>query len=148
MARSSSVIVDPCDQDVRLVHRMSASLPIVSKLLGPQRNGAEGLMPPHQQHLYSITSSARASSVDGTSRPSAFAVLRLITNSYLVGACTGRSAGFSPLRMRLTVEIIEAVLFLTSTACFAYGPEAVSAPILRSTSAAIAGTAGKISEST
>jgi transposase len=34
--------------------------------------------------------------------PSAFAVLRLITNSYLVGACTGRSAGFSPLRMRLT----------------------------------------------
>ena len=35
-------------------------------------------------------------------RPSAFAVLRLITNSYLVGACTGRSAGFSPLRMRST----------------------------------------------
>jgi hypothetical protein len=30
------------------------------------------------------------------------AVLRLITNSYLVGACTGRSAGFSPLRMRST----------------------------------------------
>jgi hypothetical protein len=24
----------------------------------------------------------------------------LIANSYLVGACTGRSAGFSPLRMR------------------------------------------------
>ena len=31
------------------------------------------------------------------SRPSALAVLRLITKSYLVGACTGRSAGFSPL---------------------------------------------------
>jgi hypothetical protein len=31
---------------------------------------------------YSITSSARASSVGGTSRPSAFAVLRLIANSY------------------------------------------------------------------
>ena len=29
------------------------------------------------------------------------AVLTLITSSYLVGACTGRSAGFSPLRMRL-----------------------------------------------
>jgi predicted DNA-binding ribbon-helix-helix protein len=28
-------------------------------------------------------------------RPSAFAVLRLMTNSYLVRACTGRSAGFS-----------------------------------------------------
>src|SRR4029450_11096716 len=32
-----------------------------------------------------------------SSRPSALAVLRLITSSYLVGACTGRSAGFSPL---------------------------------------------------
>src|SRR5262249_8577366 len=51
---------------------------------------------------HSITSSARASSVAGTSMPSAFAVLRLMTNSYLVGACTGRSAGFSPLRMRST----------------------------------------------
>src|SRR5215204_5775418 len=51
---------------------------------------------------YSITSSARASTVAGTSRPSAFAVLRLMTSSYLVGACTGRSAGFSPLRMRST----------------------------------------------
>jgi hypothetical protein len=33
----------------------------------------------------------------------ALAVLRLITSSYFVGACTGRSAGFSPLRMRSTV---------------------------------------------
>src|SRR5262249_48317478 len=51
---------------------------------------------------HSITSSAPASRVGGMSRPSAFAVLRLITSSYLVGACTGRSAGFSPLRMRST----------------------------------------------
>ena len=42
---------------------------------------------------HSITSSAPASSVVGTSRPSAFAVLRLITSSYLVGACTGKSPG-------------------------------------------------------
>src|SRR5262249_1946808 len=49
---------------------------------------------------HSITSAARASTVVGTSRPSALAVLRLITSSYFVGACTGRSAGFSPLRMR------------------------------------------------
>src|SRR5262249_58897597 len=40
---------------------------------------------------HSITSSARARSVGGTSRPSALAVLRLMTSSYLVGACTGRS---------------------------------------------------------
>src|SRR5262245_30490386 len=52
--------------------------------------------------LHSITSSARASSDGGISRPSALAVFRLITSSYLVGACTGRSAGFSPLRMRST----------------------------------------------
>ena len=52
--------------------------------------------------VHSITSSARASRVCGTVRPSAFAVLRLITNSYLVGACTGRSDGFSPFRMRST----------------------------------------------
>src|SRR6516162_3202590 len=32
---------------------------------------------------HSITSSARASSVGGTSKPSAFAVLRLMTSSYL-----------------------------------------------------------------
>src|SRR6476659_866597 len=51
---------------------------------------------------HSITSSARARSIAGTSRPSALAVLRLMTSSYLVGACTGRSAGFSPLRMRST----------------------------------------------
>jgi hypothetical protein len=38
----------------------------------------------------SITSSARPSSVIGKVRPSAFAAL--ITISYLVGACTGRSA--------------------------------------------------------
>src|SRR5262249_47454083 len=52
--------------------------------------------------FHSITSSARASRLSGTVSPSALAVLRLITSSYLVGACTGRSAGFSPLRMRST----------------------------------------------
>src|SRR5262249_8800415 len=50
--------------------------------------------------LHSITSSARASKVAGTSRPSALAVFRLITSSNLVGCMIGRSAGFAPLRMR------------------------------------------------
>src|SRR5262249_46739082 len=53
-------------------------------------------------HRYSITSSARASTDAGMSRPSALSVFRLITISYLVGACTGSSAGFSPLRMGAT----------------------------------------------
>jgi hypothetical protein len=48
---------------------------------------------------YSITSSARASSVGGISRPSVFAVLRLMTSSNLVGCITGKSAGLSPLRI-------------------------------------------------
>src|SRR5258707_13897247 len=43
--------------------------------------------------FHSITSSARASRVGGTSRPSAFAVLRLITSSYFTGAWTGRPSG-------------------------------------------------------
>jgi hypothetical protein len=50
--------------------------------------------------LYSITSSARASSDGGTSRPRAFAVFRFTSNSTLVTCCTGRSVGLSPLRIR------------------------------------------------
>ena len=55
-----------------------------------------------KERRYSMTSSAVASKEGGTVRPSVFAVLRLTTSSYLVGACTGRSAGFAPLRMRST----------------------------------------------
>jgi hypothetical protein len=51
---------------------------------------------------YSITSSAVARSCGWNSSPSALAVLRLITNSNLVDWITGRSAGFSPLRIRPT----------------------------------------------
>src|SRR5262249_57788049 len=50
------------------------------------------LAPPN----HSITSSASASSLSGISRWRAFAVVRLITNSNLVGCTTGRLAGFSP----------------------------------------------------
>src|SRR5262249_31434389 len=55
----------------------------------------DDLSPPH-----SITSSARASRLSGTVRPSSRAVWALITNSNFEGCTTGRSAGFSPLRMR------------------------------------------------
>jgi hypothetical protein len=68
--------------------RLATALPgpDLHRLIAPALPGA---------FLHSITSSARASSVGGTSRPSALAVLRLITSSNFVGACTGRSAGFS-----------------------------------------------------
>src|SRR5262249_7165582 len=48
--------------------------------------------------LHSITSSARASSVGGTSRPRAFAVFRLRTSSIFTACSTGRSAGLVPRR--------------------------------------------------
>src|SRR5262249_46651535 len=50
--------------------------------------------------LHSMTSSAMASMPGGMVRPSAFALLRLMINSNLESCTTGRSAAFSPLRMR------------------------------------------------
>jgi len=52
--------------------------------------------------IYSITSSAVASSVGGTWRPIALAVLRLIIRSILVGCSTGWSAGLAPLSILST----------------------------------------------
>jgi hypothetical protein len=53
---------------------------------------------------HSITSSALTNSDGGMSRPSAFAVVKLITSSNLLGCCTGRLEGWAPLRMRSTYE--------------------------------------------
>src|SRR5262245_50928250 len=49
--------------------------------------------------VYSITSSAATWRSRGTLRPSILAVLRLMTNSKRVDCVTGRSPGFSPLRI-------------------------------------------------
>ena len=51
---------------------------------------------------HSITSSARASSVGGMSRANALAVLRLTTNSNLVGCSTGRAEALAPFNIRST----------------------------------------------
>ena len=51
---------------------------------------------------YSITSSARVSSVGGTVRPSILAVSALMTSSNLLACTTGRSTGLAPLTMRPT----------------------------------------------
>src|SRR5260370_29142673 len=48
---------------------------------------------------HSITSSAVASSIGGISRPSVFAVLRLIAKLNLVGCSKGSSAGLAPSRI-------------------------------------------------
>ena len=52
---------------------------------------------------HSITSSAVASSSGGTVRPSAFAVLRLMAKTNLVGWKMGMSAGLAPLRIWATM---------------------------------------------
>src|SRR6266536_2694926 len=49
--------------------------------------------------FHSITSSARASSMGGISRPKAFAVARLIVSSNFVGRSTGSSSGLAPFRI-------------------------------------------------
>src|SRR5262249_53913788 len=82
----------------------------LSRLLRPRRQrprGSRGATKEREEGTamhglarHSITSSAMARMPGGTARPSAFTVLRLITNSNFVGSMTGRSAGFSPLRMR------------------------------------------------
>src|SRR5262249_61795482 len=64
-----------------------------------QRRRCEAPQHEGEASIHSITSSARASTIGGTSRPRAFAVLRLITSSYLVRACTGRVAGFCASRL-------------------------------------------------
>jgi hypothetical protein len=70
----------------------------------PCRRAAEQRdeLAPSRFRDHSTTSPARASSVAGISSPSALAAFRLIAKSIFAGCCTGRSAGFSPLRMRLT----------------------------------------------
>ena len=50
------------------------------------------------ERAHSITSSARPTIGSGMVRPSALAVLRLITSSNLVGSMTGKSPGLTPLR--------------------------------------------------
>ena len=55
-----------------------------------------------KRHPHSITSSARASTDGGTVRPSALAVLRLMTSSNRVACSMGKSPGLSPLSILST----------------------------------------------
>src|SRR5262249_39323457 len=79
---------------LRIAHQR-ADLPHLVRLLRPRgerpahctAEKRDELAPPH-----SITSSARASNVGATDKPSALAVVRLMTRSNLVGCATGRKA--------------------------------------------------------
>src|SRR5262249_33046472 len=81
-------------------HRHRRLLPSRALHLGGEQQAAAAEQRDELAALHSITSSAMASSPGGKLRPNALAVLRLITNSNLVDRMTGRSAGFSPLRIR------------------------------------------------
>src|SRR5262249_53507480 len=91
-----------------------------------------GHMQRSKMRRYSITSSARASTDDGISNPSAFAVLRLITKSYLVGCCTGRSAGFDVAgRAAVLVEEIQPICDETAGHSVKAGTVNCRQPVLR-----------------
>jgi len=75
-----------------------------------QRDSADGRSVPmsdlskcsEQRQAYSMTSSARVSSVGGMLRPIALADFKLITSSKRVGCSTGSSAGLAPFRILST----------------------------------------------
>src|SRR5260221_12165852 len=66
----------------------------------PHKGGGSRPSPPHALvPFHSITSSAVASSLSGTVRPSILAVEALMTKSNLVGCSTGKLLGLPPLSM-------------------------------------------------
>ncbi len=93
------------DRHARDVAAMSASHPITTELVRhnePALRATNGPMHCSNNRDYSITSSARASSVGGIAKPIALAVVRLITSSNLVGCSIGRSPGFAPRKILST----------------------------------------------
>ena len=69
--------------------------------VGRSRNLCFGSIVEHaaRQDRYSITSSAISKKSRVIVRPSVLAVFKLMTNSNLVGCCTGNSAGSAPFRI-------------------------------------------------
>src|SRR5262249_42485577 len=66
----------------------------------PRRRAAE--QRDERATFHSITSSARSKNGSGILRPSALAVVRLMTSSNFVGCSTGMSAGFAPRKILST----------------------------------------------
>src|SRR5262245_59705007 len=104
VAKSDVRFTPNSDRESEFPHKAMSALPLKADMCSALADVCYGPKADMRRtcHSYSMTSSARPSTTGGIARPSALAVLRLITSSYLVGACTGRSAGFSPLRMRST----------------------------------------------
>src|SRR5262249_24021833 len=85
------------------MHHQQPDPPHALSQLRPRREGPRCRRAANERDKraapHSITSSASASSFGGISRPSALAVLRLMTKSNLVGCTTGKSLGLAPLRI-------------------------------------------------
>jgi hypothetical protein len=88
--------------------RMRASCPL-ERVVGRRQSDSIVLQEVSRTQLprlaavpHSMTWSARPSTDGGIVRPSAFAVLRLMTSSNFVGCSTGNSPGFAPLRILST----------------------------------------------
>src|SRR5262249_33887615 len=88
----------PRNQHADAVHLLAL---LGARREGPRRRAARDQRD-ERAPLHSITSSARASSVGGIVRPSARAVIRLITRPNVVGCSTGKLAGFAPRRILST----------------------------------------------
>src|SRR5262249_46615625 len=107
IARLGQTLAERANDRGRLVWRTTAKEPNYGyRLLRPSRERPRNRCAAEQRDelaaSHSITSSASASNLSGIWRPSAVAVLRLITSLKIVGCWTGKSPGFSPLRMRPT----------------------------------------------
>src|SRR5262249_48698409 len=91
---------------VRGKRREHADAPYLLRPLPPRRERPRRYCGAEQRDevaaVHWITSAARASNIAGTSMPSAFAVLRLMTSSNFVACSMGRSPGFAPARIFAT----------------------------------------------
>jgi len=91
----SATDIQQCPHHVRFPPDSDQIADITPRL----RRAMNGLMHHSKKRPYSMTSSEIASTLAGMSKPSALAVLRLITSGYLIDCITGKSAGFMPLRI-------------------------------------------------
>jgi len=87
------------DRESGFPQTVMSALPPKADICGATRDVRFG---PKADIVYSITSSALASSVAGTARPKIRAVWALITSSNLFDCKTGRSDGLAPAKMRPT----------------------------------------------
>jgi hypothetical protein len=91
---------------VDLGHRLADMVDQIPEKGGLSLSATNRRTAAQQRSVYSITSSAVASSSGGTVRPSAFAALRLMASTNLVGWKMGMSAGLVPFRRRKPSSLV------------------------------------------